>query len=75
VANFLPVEVGLGYVGEASPLALSGFAGTMMSQLTLVVVVVVVAVDVGSADADGDAEALGDALAAAPRADWSICVL
>jgi hypothetical protein len=46
-----------------------------MSQLTFVVEVVVVAVDVGSGDADADAEALADGLAAAPKADWSICVL
>ena len=68
MANFLPVEVGLGYVGEASPLALSGFAGTMMSQLTLVVEAVTVPVDV--ADGLADAEALPDGLAVAPRADW-----
>ena len=65
MANFLPVEVGLGYVGEASPLALSGFAGTMMSQLTLVVEAVAVTADV--ADGLADAEALPDGLASADR--------
>jgi hypothetical protein len=56
-----PVPVS--WYGVASPFALSGFAGTMMLQLTLVVEVVV-AVEV----ADGDG--LAEGLAFAPSAVW-----
>jgi hypothetical protein len=58
----------------ASPFAVSGFAGTTMSQLTLVAAVVVAALPVadgdGLADPDGPADA--DGLAEAPRAVWVI---
>ena len=53
----------------ARPRALSGFAGTMMSQLTLVDAVVVPVLDPDAAvDGATDGEALADALAVAPSA-------
>jgi hypothetical protein len=53
----------------ARPRALSGFAGTMMSQLTLAAAVVVPVPDPdGAVDGATDGEALGDALAEAPSA-------
>ena len=55
------------WYGVARPFALSGFAGTMMLQLTLTVVA-----RRGAARrrrAAADAEALADGLAEAPRAD------
>ena len=72
------------WYGVARPCALSGFAGTMMSQLTLAAAAAAGAavgrrrrrVVVGAADAAATAaEALADGLAEAPRADWSICVV
>ena len=61
------------WYGVARPLALSGFAGTMMSQLTLAAAAAAAAaaaVVVGAADAAATApEALADGLAEAPRAD------
>jgi hypothetical protein len=51
------------WYGVARPLALSGFAGTMMSQLTLTAAVVVAA-------AEPLADALAEALALTPRAAW-----
>jgi hypothetical protein len=58
VIPFGPVS----WYGVASPFADSGFAGTMMSQLTLAAVVVVVPVP------PVDADALAEALALAPSA-------
>jgi hypothetical protein len=46
----------------------------MMSQFTLAATVVGVADADGLAEAPADPELLGDALAEAPRADWSIFV-
>ena len=58
---FVPVS----WYGVARPRAESGFAGTMMSQLTLAAAVVVPVLD---PDGAADGEALGDALAEAPSA-------
>src|ERR1700735_3061251 len=57
-------SVPVSWYGVARPRALSGFAGTMMSQLTLL------AVGVGVVDPDGaaDGAALADGLAEAPSA-------
>jgi hypothetical protein len=52
----------------ARPRALSGFAGTMMSQLTLAAVVVPVPDPEGAEDGAADGAALADALGEAPRA-------
>ena len=58
-------SVPVSWYGVARPRAVSGFAGTMMSQLTLAAAVVVPVLD---PDGATDGEALGDALAEAPRA-------
>ena len=58
------------WYGVARPCALSGFAGTMMSQLTLAVAAAAAgAVAVAAPDGAAIAEALADGLAEAPRAD------
>ena len=59
------------WYGVARPCALSGFAGTMMSQLTLAAVAAAAAGAAAVAAPDGAAiaEALADGLAEAPRAD------
>src|SRR5450755_558137 len=63
------------WYGVARPFALSGAAGTTMSQLTLAAFATAGAVVAGAeAEAEGLAEALPDGLAAAPRADWAIFV-
>src|SRR6202044_2636615 len=58
-------SVPVSWYGVARPRALSGFAGTMMSQLTLADAVVV---PVADPDGAADGEALADALAEAPSA-------
>jgi hypothetical protein len=63
-AGLMP-PVPVSWYGVARPLALSGFAGTMMSQLTLAAAVVAV-----EPLADGAALAEELALALAPRAAW-----
>jgi hypothetical protein len=63
-AGLIP-PVPVSWYGVARPLALSGFAGTMMSQLTLGAAVVAV-----EPLADGAALAEELALALAPRAAW-----
>ena len=58
------------WYGVARPRALSGFAGTMMSQLTFAAVVVAVPEPDGAVDGAADGEALADAptpSAALPR--------
>ena len=60
------------WYGVARPRALSGFAGTMMSQLTLAAAAAAAAGAAAAgaaADAAASAEALADGLAEAPRAD------
>ena len=59
------------WYGVARPFALSGFAGTMMLQLTLAAVAAAAAGAVALAAPDGAAiaDALADGLAEAPRAD------
>src|SRR6266851_386152 len=73
VCPFGPVS----WYGVARPSALSGFDGTMMSQLTLAAAAAAAtgAVAVAAADGAAIAEALPEGLAEAPRADWSICVV
>src|ERR1700733_7700557 len=62
-------SVPVSWYGVARPRALSGFAGTMMSQLTLTAaVVVVVPGAAGAADGAAAAEALAEGLAEAPSA-------
>jgi hypothetical protein len=74
---FVPVS----WYGVDRPWAVSGFAGTMMSQLTFAAAAagaVAVAVAVGAALAaltDGDGVAPGEALALAPAAVWLMAVL
>src|ERR1700678_1923798 len=60
-------SVPVSWYGVARPRALSGFAGTMMSQLTLADAVPVPD-PAGAVDGATDGEALGDALAEAPSA-------
>ena len=60
-AGVMPLEP-VSWYGVARPVALSGFAGTIMSQLTLTAVVV--------AAAEPLADALAEALALAPSAAW-----
>jgi len=58
------------WYGVARPGALSGFAGTMMVQLTLAAVAAAAAgAAAAGAGAEAGAEALADGLAEAPRAD------
>ena len=59
------------WYGVARPLALSGFAGTMMSQLTLAAAAATAAgaVAVAAPDAATIPDGLADGLASAPRAD------
>ena len=64
-----PVPVS--WYGVASPRAVSGFAGTMMSQFTLAAVVTTGVLALAAALALGCALPLADGLAAPPRADWS----
>src|SRR6266566_2466948 len=72
VVPFAPVS----WYGVARPCALSGFAGTMMSQFMLAAAAGAAgAVAVAAADGAAIAEALPEGLAEAPRADWSMCVV
>jgi hypothetical protein len=72
---FVPVS----WYGVDRPWAVSGFAGTMMSQLTFAAAAagaVAVAVGAGlAALTDGDGVAPGEALALAPAAVWLMAVL
>src|SRR5580700_1323071 len=63
VIPFVPVS----WYGVARPCALSGFAGTMMSQLTLTAAAAAVLVADGVAD--------GEAVAAPPNPVWPKCAV